>query len=107
LHTFKGESQLAEEEVREVISTTIDSVQDVIRELQMNQELRGSLMYMKRLEPFLVLMQQFGDVAKTVGVFVGSTDFMAYVWVSPVPSSINESLLTIIKGTDEICPPCR
>jgi hypothetical protein len=50
--------------------------------MQTDQERQGSLMYMKRLEPFLLSIQQFGKAAQDTGAFVDLRLAMAYVWVS-------------------------
>lgn len=39
-------------------------------------------MYVRRLEPILVSMQQFGEVAKSLEMFDHVSHAMAYVWVS-------------------------
>lgn len=75
-------SSLTEAEENDFTSATFGVVRDVIRELQMEQERKENLMYMKRLEPFLVSMQQFCEVAKAVEVFFRVSYIMAYIWVS-------------------------
>jgi hypothetical protein len=57
-------------------------VEDAIRELQLTLEQSERLMYMKRVKPFLVSMQQFGEVSEAVRVFSDVRDIMSLVWVS-------------------------
>ncbi|KAK3389796.1 hypothetical protein B0H63DRAFT_104197 [Podospora didyma] len=60
--------------------TSFETVRLLCREIQMDQERHGSLMYMKRLEPFMVSMQQFGMVASSVNIFFDVSLAMAHVW---------------------------
>lgn len=82
---FKRVSNLTEAEENNFKNTTFDVALDVIRELQTEQEKNESLMYMMRLEQFLVSMQQFGEIVGELGVFSG-IHFMAYIWVGLAPS---------------------
>jgi hypothetical protein len=79
---FKRVSRLTGVEVNVLMNVTYDVVQRVICDLQTKQERNGSLIYMKRLEPFVVSMQQFGQISKDVEVFPTLPQTMAYVWVS-------------------------
>jgi hypothetical protein len=49
--------------------------------MQMEQELLSDLMYMERLEPFLVSMEQFGEITEAMHLFQDHSHSMAYVWV--------------------------
>lgn len=85
LDSFKRMSRLTDAEESDFMKTTYSTVQLYIRELQAEQERTTGLMYMKRLEPFLISMQQFEQVVKVLEVFVNMTQVMAYVWVSCNP----------------------
>lgn len=81
---FRRESTLTTTEEEALKSTTDDDVLQVIRSLQNAQEESGNLMYMGRLEPILLSMQQFGGVAGSLGWLNHNSHAMAYVWVSLV-----------------------
>jgi hypothetical protein len=82
LDVFKRTTGLTEAEEDEFKTTSFDSLQDFIRNLQQEQERDGRMMYMKRLEPFLVSMKEYIEVAKDAGVFVNISDIISYLWVS-------------------------
>lgn len=47
----------------------------------MDRERRQDLIYMRRLEPFLIAMEEFGEVVIAVGLSDESSYLMAYIWV--------------------------
>ena len=57
-------------------------VYDVIRGLQTEQERTQSLMNLKRLAPFLVSIEQFGELCADIDIFHNLPRVMAYIWVS-------------------------
>lgn len=61
--------------------TTSAQVQSLVGDIQAEQERRDSLMYMRRLEPFLDSMQKFNEAAKDTATFSDLPQAMAYVWV--------------------------
>lgn len=73
---------LTEDEKFKFMRMTSDVMQAYMHELQTEQEMSGRLMYMKRLEPFLVAMKQFEQALESHAIFDNSTEAMAYVWVS-------------------------
>jgi hypothetical protein len=82
LDVFKRTVGLTEVEEAEFKTTSFASLQDFIRTLQEEQERNGSLMYMKRLEPFLVSMQEYVEVVKVAEVFADISEAISYLWVS-------------------------
>lgn len=66
------------------MDTTCSAVHHTAREMQMEQELRGKLMYMQRLEPFLVSIEQFGEITRTMQLFRDHSRGMSYIWVGYV-----------------------
>ena len=82
LDVFKQTIGLTEDEEEMFKATSFDSLQDFIRTLQQEQERNGRMMYMKRLEPFLVSMKEYVEVVKDVDVFVNISDIISYLWVS-------------------------
>ncbi|KAI1871350.1 uncharacterized protein JN550_004795 [Neoarthrinium moseri] len=82
-------------------SIDFEAVRKLISELQSEQERNDNLMYLKRLEPFLIEMQQFEKVASAVDVFSSLRNIMAYVWgplqyalrvTSALPNALNSIL---------------
>lgn len=64
------------------------------------------MMYMKRLEPFLVSMNAFIEVAEVAEVFVDVSDVNSYLWVSNREhfrgNLLQENKLMVFAGPDEI-----
>ena len=79
---FRRATGLSNSQHDKFTKTTFSTVQGVVREMQTDQERQGSLMYMKRLEPFLLSMQQFCKAAQDTGTLIDLPLAMAYVWVS-------------------------
>jgi hypothetical protein len=84
INSFQRLRGLTETQQRDIANTTFNQVLDVVRHIQTEQERQGSLMYMKRLEPFLLSMQQFSKTVDSSAVFA-DLSAMAYVWVSAGP----------------------
>jgi hypothetical protein len=74
-------SSITEAEENEFRSISFDIVRDTCREIQTDQEREQNLMYMQRLEPFLVSMQQLGGIAEATSLSTKIQSLMAYVWV--------------------------
>lgn len=75
----------------------------------MQQELSRDMKYMARLEPFLVSMEQFGQLTEDILLFSSSSNSMAYVWVRLTsmllwPIILLTSRLTLFAGSNEIYP---
>jgi len=82
LDTFTRVSGLTALEQSDFSCATFALVKDVICQIQTEQERKERLMHMKRLEPFLLSMEQFGNVAEEAKIFSNFSNAMAYVWVS-------------------------
>jgi hypothetical protein len=61
-------SSITKAEENEFLGVNFEMVQEVCHDLQIDQERRQSLMYMQRLEPFLVSIQQFSETTHTIWV---------------------------------------
>jgi len=94
--------------------TTSAQVQVVVGNIQTEQERRGTLMYMRRFEPFLISMQQFSKTAEEADAFVDLPLAMGYIWVgahslnivsSPPISRAVGANASGPSGTSEIHPP--
>lgn len=79
---FKRTTCITDVEEDEFNATSFGSLQDFIRNLQQEQERNGRMMYMKRLEPFLVSMNEYMEVVRYADVFVNTSDVVSYLWVS-------------------------
>ncbi|PGH01881.1 hypothetical protein AJ80_08953 [Polytolypa hystricis UAMH7299] len=104
---FKRISSLTDVEENDLRRTTFAVVRDVISELHVQQERIEKLMYMKRLEPFVLSMQQFGEVAMVAKVFFDVSYTMAYVWgpmkyVLRVTSTYDEAFNSVLDAYQEI-----
>ncbi|KAI0438618.1 hypothetical protein F4803DRAFT_534503 [Xylaria telfairii] len=80
LHDFRRVSGLTAAEEAQFQSSTFETTQAIISNIQSRQEKGEGLMYMQRLEPVLVSMKQFAEVSEAIGVTYGSSDAMIYVW---------------------------
>lgn len=79
LDNFKMTARLTKTEEAEFQMTSLEGLQDCIRAIQQDQEKKKRMMYMKRLDPFLQTMEQYG---KVIDVFVNSSELLAFIWVS-------------------------
>ncbi|KAK3321504.1 hypothetical protein B0T19DRAFT_374928 [Cercophora scortea] len=80
LSAFTQATMLTEAEQGNFATTTLNIINGVVSGIQADQERRGDLMYMKRLELFLLLMHQFSQVSEAGNVFVDLAQVMGYVW---------------------------
>ncbi|GAW20388.1 hypothetical protein ANO14919_098940 [Xylariales sp. No.14919] len=77
---FRRLSGIAEAEEAKFPSATFAVIEATAGEIQITQENRSGLMYMRRLEPFMMQMEQFAGVSEAIGVSFGLPNPMAYVW---------------------------
>ena len=105
LEAFKRIAALTETETVEFKLTTIVTLKDFIRGLHEDQERKGNMMYLRRLEPFLVSMEEYCRIVENTEVFVNATDISAYLWVRrDILTRIPQSNYSwVVLGTDEIC----
>lgn len=75
---FRQVADLSSEEENDFKITSLTLLRQVIDGLQKKQEARRGMVYMKRLEPFLKSMEQYG---KVIEVFLNVSDVLAFVWV--------------------------
>jgi hypothetical protein len=111
LDIFKRTISLTEAEDADFKATTFTSLQNFLGVLQEEQARNGSMMYMKRLEPFLVSMKAFIEVAEVAKVFVDVSDVHSYLWVSDREhfrgNLLQENKLMVFAGSDEIYSHCK
>ncbi|KAI1777216.1 hypothetical protein F4818DRAFT_409587 [Hypoxylon cercidicola] len=77
LDNFKRTARLTKTEEAEFQITSLKELQDCVQTIQKDQERKKRMMYMKRLDPFLQTMEQYG---KVIDVFVNSSELLAFVW---------------------------
>ncbi|KAL4879458.1 hypothetical protein BJY04DRAFT_220054 [Aspergillus karnatakaensis] len=103
LRDFTRKSKLSDSEEADIRGTTYVDIQEAIGELQAFQEQKENQLYMGRTKPFLLSMQQLGDVAEHLGMVLGGSDLMNYVWgsmryilrvLSELPDIFNKILTT-------------
>jgi hypothetical protein len=69
---------LTQEEKDDFKATDLGTLKQELSKMQKDQENRRSMMYMRRLEPFLTAMENYG---KVIEVFLNTSDILAFVWV--------------------------
>ncbi|KAI8631124.1 hypothetical protein F5Y19DRAFT_473523 [Xylariaceae sp. FL1651] len=107
LETFRRLSSITESEENDFPNMTFDIVKNLSRKIQEDHEREKKLMYMQRLEPFLISMQQFGKVAEDAGVSFGAFPFMGYVWgpmqhILSITSTYRDALHSILNAYQDI-----
>ncbi|RYP61328.1 hypothetical protein DL771_010167 [Monosporascus sp. 5C6A] len=80
LDSFKRISSITDVEEIEFMRTTSSTIQSYMRELQAEQERTRRLMYMKRLEPFLIAMKQFEEITEALGLFIRPDEIYPSHW---------------------------
>ncbi|KAK7734079.1 hypothetical protein SLS63_004364 [Diaporthe eres] len=78
LEDFKKNAQLGPDEIKEFRFADLNSLRSTIKRIQAEQEAKRRMRNMKRLEPFLQTMEQYGHI---VDVFVNTSEVLAFVWV--------------------------
>jgi hypothetical protein len=78
LESFQLKAALRPEQQAEFKGTDADHVRLLIARIQSEREKTRSSIAMRRLEPFLKAMEQYG---KVVEVFTNTSMFVAFVWV--------------------------
>lgn len=78
LDEFKATAGLSQDEIRNFQSTSLEDLKLQMSVIQNDQRKSKKLCYMKRLEPFLNALEQYG---KIIEVFLNVADFLAFVWV--------------------------
>ena len=79
LEAFKASAGLSAEELRGFQLSSLTDLQTSIGIIQHEQSRTRTRRYMKRLEPFLKTVEEYG---KVIEVFVNSSEMLAFVWVA-------------------------
>jgi hypothetical protein len=78
LQAFKQKARLSSSEESDFAMTSLDDLKNVVRQMEQEQERKRRMVNMKRLEPFLKSMEEYG---KIVEIFVNVSEVVAFVWV--------------------------
>jgi hypothetical protein len=74
---------ITHEDSREFTNTTLEDVWSVARSIEREQEARRSLRNVRRIEPFLLFLE---DYSKVIEVFCQGYSPMSFIWVSTEPT---------------------
>lgn len=98
LDAFKKKAELTSEELQYFQFSSFDDVLTTLSSVQQEQSKKKTLVYMKRIDPFLKTMAEYGKVIK---VFVNTSEILAFVWISTRPRLSSMTSLTAA-GTVEV-----
>lgn len=93
LDDFKA--QLTVKELDEFKFASLDGLRATIKLIQKEQEAKRRMQHMRRLEPFLRTMEQYGTVLE---VFVNTSETLAFIWVCKRPSCLRRLQRLLIMG---------
>ncbi|KAI0198195.1 hypothetical protein F4808DRAFT_452139 [Astrocystis sublimbata] len=101
---FKTEARLSKDELQHFSLSKFDDVQRVIAGIQQQQEKSRRLMYLKRIEPFLKMMTEYGKVVDT---FVNASTLLAFIWgpmkfIIMVSSTLPAAFASLLKMYEQI-----
>ncbi|RYP68514.1 hypothetical protein DL769_005502 [Monosporascus sp. CRB-8-3] len=77
LAAFKANAGLSAEELQDFQFTSLEDLQVAVNTIQQQQAQAKRLLYMRRLEPFLKTMGEYG---KVIEVFVNTSEILAFIW---------------------------
>ena len=95
LKAFQMEAALTKRDIQEYENTSLDDIKAVIVAIQRKHLSNKKQLYMRRLEVFLVNMEAYG---KVIEVFLNSSDYLAFVWVSILFGSLLLELLSLVSN---------
>lgn len=75
---FKAKAKLTSQELDYFQSSRLEDVQRALARIQSEQEAKGSLRYLRRIDPFIKTMLEY---SKVVEVFVNVEEILAFIWV--------------------------
>ncbi|KLU87314.1 hypothetical protein MAPG_06315 [Magnaporthiopsis poae ATCC 64411] len=74
---FKAKAKLTSQELDYFQSSRLEDVQRALARIQSEQEAKGSLRYLRRIDPFIKTMLEY---SKVVEVFVNVEEILAFIW---------------------------
>ncbi|KAH0563508.1 hypothetical protein GP486_001929 [Trichoglossum hirsutum] len=101
---FRKNTDLDEAEMADFELTDLQTLRQAINTIQNKQAQNKKLMYMKRLEPFLKSMEDYGKVLE---VFLNVSKFISFVWgpmkyLLLVASTFSEALNSLLDAYQQI-----
>ncbi|KAI1769276.1 hypothetical protein GGR53DRAFT_473750 [Hypoxylon sp. FL1150] len=104
LDNFKATAGLTNTEKTDFQMTSLEELKNCIQTIQRDQEKKKGLMYMKRLDPFLHSMEQYG---KVIDVFVNSSDLLGFIWgplkfILIVAKTFSDALNSVLDAYQDI-----
>ena len=82
LDAFKKKAGLTSEELQYFQFSSFDDVLTTLNSVQKEQSKKKTLVYMRRIDPFLKTIAEYG---KVIEIFVNTSEILAFVWVSARP----------------------
>ena len=82
LDAFKKKAGLTSEELQYFQCSSFDDVLTTLNTVQKEQSKKKTLVYMRRIDPFLKTIAEYG---KVIEIFVNTSEILAFVWVSACP----------------------
>jgi hypothetical protein len=78
LENFKSKSGLTSRELLNMEMTNLSDLQKSLAAMQKTQQGSKTMMYLRRLQPFLDAMEQYGNV---INIFVNTSNLVGFIWV--------------------------
>ena len=72
-------SDLTQDEQFEIENVSLEDLQEAIKAIQEKQKRTKTYRNLKRIEPFVTAMTEYG---KVIAVFANAVEIVAFVWVS-------------------------
>ncbi|CCC08172.1 unnamed protein product [Sordaria macrospora k-hell] len=83
---------------QEFSNCSLQDVQLLMKKIQAEQEIKGEMRHLKRLEPFLEAMKELG---KVIEVFTNTTVFLCYIWAASTHLQSLDRLLDMYCDIEE------
>ncbi|KAI9683271.1 MAG: hypothetical protein M1822_006136 [Bathelium mastoideum] len=90
LESFKRTTALAEADIVEIESTTLVAVKQFLCNLHEKQEQNGNMTYLRRLDAFLMSMEEYCSFVEAIEIFDNPLEAAAYLW-GPMRYILNTS----------------
>lgn len=95
LHEFIADLDLEPDELLILRSTSLNDLQKVLRQIQECQKASRSMLYMKRLSPFLEAIVQYCEVLE---IFLAPKECISCIWVRRLSRYIVHVTLSYSRG---------
>ncbi|KAH7022148.1 hypothetical protein EDB80DRAFT_694105 [Ilyonectria destructans] len=104
LDKFKTTAKLTSQQALAFQNTTVDDVKSTIASIQQKQISSGRQQWIRRLEPFLSSMEQYG---KVIEVFLNASEVLAFIWgpmkfILQIASNFSEVLSSLLDAYFEL-----